>query len=187
MARSYTKTWFDRQGLNEWAERLSHLAETETHALEIGVYEGRSAVWLLEHVLTHPASRFTGIDPWAFRGDTEEVYNRAKLNLAEYIETGKATIIRGCSYKVLAGKDWDTARFDFIYVDGSHRTADVACDSVFCWPLLKSGGIMIWDDYHVKRSRINVRASIRRFLGCIDGQWQLLWSGKQMAIQKVMK
>lgn len=38
-------------------------------------------------------------------------------------------------------------RFDFIYVDGSHRSPDVIYDAILSFGLLKKGGIMIFDDY----------------------------------------
>lgn len=35
----------------------------------------------------------------------------------------------------------------FAIVDGSHQAADVLEDAVLSWRLLKSGGVMIFDDY----------------------------------------
>mgnify|MGYP006282024929 CR=1 FL=1 len=37
--------------------------------------------------------------------------------------------------------------FDFIYIDGSHQAPDVLCDAVLAFRLLRSGGIMAFDDY----------------------------------------
>jgi predicted O-methyltransferase YrrM len=38
-------------------------------------------------------------------------------------------------------------KYDFIYIDGSHQASDVLEDAVLAFPLLKEGGIMIFDDY----------------------------------------
>lgn len=37
--------------------------------------------------------------------------------------------------------------FDLIYIDGSHRAADVLIDAVMSFQLLRIGGMMIFDDY----------------------------------------
>jgi hypothetical protein len=37
--------------------------------------------------------------------------------------------------------------FDFVYVDGSHQAPDVLCDAVLGFKLLKTGGVMVFDDY----------------------------------------
>ena len=37
--------------------------------------------------------------------------------------------------------------FDIIYVDGDHTRAGTLMDSLMCWPILREGGVLIWDDY----------------------------------------
>jgi len=37
--------------------------------------------------------------------------------------------------------------FDFIYVDGSHQAADVLCDAILSFRLLKTNGVIAFDDY----------------------------------------
>jgi predicted O-methyltransferase YrrM len=37
-------------------------------------------------------------------------------------------------------------QYDFIYIDADHTTAGVLLDAELSWPLLKSGGIMAFDD-----------------------------------------
>ena len=37
--------------------------------------------------------------------------------------------------------------FDFIYIDGWHSAFGALADGVMTWPLLKVGGVMIFDDY----------------------------------------
>jgi predicted O-methyltransferase YrrM len=39
------------------------------------------------------------------------------------------------------------ASYDFIYIDGSHKAADVLEDAVLSFRLLKVGGLLIFDDY----------------------------------------
>jgi predicted O-methyltransferase YrrM len=37
--------------------------------------------------------------------------------------------------------------FDLIYIDGSHRAPDVIVDAILGFKLLRSQGVMIFDDY----------------------------------------
>ena len=44
----------------------AHLAEfkgkPDVHFLEVGTYEGRTALWFLDNILTHPTSTMTIVD-----------------------------------------------------------------------------------------------------------------------------
>ena len=43
--------------------------------------------------------------------------------------------------------DFEKDTFDFIYIDGSHTAYDVLQDAVLTHPLLKVGGVLIFDDF----------------------------------------
>ncbi len=57
----FTADWFSSH-IPHWERLLRPLAGQPIQALEIGSYEGRSAVWLLQEILTHPESRLTCVD-----------------------------------------------------------------------------------------------------------------------------
>ena len=38
-------------------------------------------------------------------------------------------------------------RFDVAYIDDGHRASEVYSDGMLTWPLMKRGGLMIFDDY----------------------------------------
>lgn len=47
---------------------------------------------------------------------------------------------------------WDTSNypngfFDTVFIDGGHKKETVLCDTRKAFPLLRSGGVMIWHDY----------------------------------------
>ncbi len=109
--------------------------------LEIGVFEGRSLIWMLENILTHPTSKATCIDIF---GD-EEVKQRFLANLKASGFLEKVTAITGRSQFKL--KYLPIESFDIIYVDGSHNADDVLADAVLSWSLLKNNGLLIFDDY----------------------------------------
>lgn len=127
----------------------------DARALEIGSYEGRSTVWLLENVLTHETAHIDCID--TFYGsiehirmglDLDNLFDRFLSNVGPYKR--KVRWFRGPSQDVLRGGQFApirTAPYDFIYIDGSHRAADVLEDAVLSFRLLKVGGLMVFDDY----------------------------------------
>jgi len=58
----------------------------------------------------------------------------------------RAKIMRGESQTILRGMERKPF-FDFIYIDGDHHASAVLEDAVLCFPLLKDGGLLIFDDY----------------------------------------
>ncbi len=128
-----------------WLKYLKEFAaKPAVHALEIGSFEGRSALWFLENILTHHSATITCID--LFEEDFEATFDR----------NVKAS---GLGHKLikLKGESRISIRslknnFDFVYIDGSHVAKDVLVDAVMAWDLLKPGGMIIFDDYGLRRS-----------------------------------
>jgi predicted O-methyltransferase YrrM len=113
--------------------------------LEVGLFEGRSALWMLENVLTHPSSTLVGIDPFGDPYGVENVEGRFYANLEKSGRKNQVTVIKGYSGPEL--RKLPPESFDIIYVDGSHAAPDVLEDAVLCMRLLKTGGLLIFDDY----------------------------------------
>jgi len=117
-------------------------------ALEIGCFEGQSACWYLDNILTHPTSRLVCVDPFAIPMGSVLVRYFERLfdyNIAASGSGDRVTKLVGRSQDVLPVLP--QSQFDFIYVDGSHKVGDVLQDAVLTWPLLRAGGLMIFDDY----------------------------------------
>lgn len=138
---SFTADWFSHN-IPTWEAVVSpYLQSIEApKILEIGAFEGRSTLWFLENF---PAARLTVIDPWAFTDNaTEDTFSRFKSNIAPYAD--RVTIMRGKSdlARFLSSKE-----FDLIYIDGDHRSAAVLHDAVISYELVKTNGLMIFDDY----------------------------------------
>ncbi|HEY3166008.1 MAG TPA: class I SAM-dependent methyltransferase [Candidatus Binatia bacterium] len=113
-------------------------------ALEIGSYEGRSALWFLANILTHDTSSITCVD--LFGEDIDSTFND---NVKASGFAHKLTKLKGDSKVVVRNLK---NNFDFVYIDGSHIAKDVLIDAVLAWDLLKPGGIMIFDDYGFVRA-----------------------------------
>ncbi len=132
----FTHDWFTHN-IATWESQLQTYVNQPVHGLEIGSFEGMSACWLLDHLLTHPQAKLTCIDLF-FQESFE-----ANLRL-----TGSAQkLIKhiGDSHQVLAKLPSET--YDFIYIDGCHLAEHVRRDAELAWRLLKVGGILIFDDY----------------------------------------
>ncbi|MCO6450861.1 MAG: class I SAM-dependent methyltransferase [Caldilineales bacterium] len=125
-----------------WAKHLAGFqGKAGVRMLEIGSFEGASAVWFLDNILTHPAARLTCIDTFSRqRGEPHFDHNMRASGHAT-----KVTKIKARSDEVLPGME--LASFDIIYIDGDHRAQGVLMDAVACWLLLKPNGVLIFDDY----------------------------------------
>jgi predicted O-methyltransferase YrrM len=124
-----------------WEEVLaSYAGKPGIHYLEVGVFEGRSVIWMLENVLTHPSARVTAVD--LFPEDLQERF-LANLRTSGFLD--KTRTIKGLSQFIL--RKLEPNSFDIIYLDGGHTADMVLTDAVLSWELLKTGGLMIFDDY----------------------------------------
>ncbi|MGB7965361.1 MAG: class I SAM-dependent methyltransferase [Methylocella sp.] len=123
-----------------FSKYLAHLIDTPCQILEIGCYEGRATVWLLENIATHPDATVHCIDVLehaSFRRNILAARSPEKVRL----EIGfSRNLLRLCPAHA----------FDFVYVDGGHGTVNVLEDAVLSFLLLKRNGIMAFDDYKWK-------------------------------------
>lgn len=116
-------------------------------AIEIGSFEGRSALWLLENVLRHPQSKLYCVDVFADKDVVNSYWSRFKSNVVDSSHGGKVDVHVGYSFDFLSKFVVEGLKADFVYVDGSHRAADVLEDLILAFRCLKPGGLLICDDY----------------------------------------
>lgn len=150
----FSEDWFTGN-IPTWRAMFKFMGwnnKTQLSMLEIGAYEGRSTTWLLDNMMDHPNSILVSID--TFEGSAEHSQSQ-KENLLERFQKNvvvakwpeKVRPIRGDSKIVLSQMLLTNgAKFDFIYVDGSHETYDVIVDGILAWQLLKPGGMIVFDD-----------------------------------------
>ena len=141
---------------------MKELREKHLQCLEIGVYRGDTSRWIYYNLLDNPMSHLLGIDPWEFNyaprkhfPDTKEgkiLYDGILDSLMEFQKStgGKVHFIRGYSQDLLPTIEKNS--YDFIYVDGHHTIHSVMRDYVLAWRILAVDGIMIFDDYKMRRS-----------------------------------
>lgn len=126
----------------QWREHLEVFqGRPQVKMLEIGSFEGRSSVWFLQHILTHPSAQLTCIDSFARAGGEM----RFDHNIRVSGEERKVQKLKGPSEEVLCALE--DSEFDIIYIDGCHQALNVLMDCTWCWLHLKPGGVLILDDY----------------------------------------
>ncbi len=178
---NFTNDWFTTK-IPIWREVLAPYAgRRDVHYLEVGVFEGRSAIWMLENVLIHPSSTLTGID--LFPGDLKERY-LANLRLSGHAD--KAITVTGLSQIELRALQTDS--YDIIYIDGGHTADMVLADAVLCWELLKTGGLLIFDDYRWKRkeypAELRPGVTIDAFITAYRNYLDVIHPGYQAIVRK---
>jgi predicted O-methyltransferase YrrM len=176
-----------------WAELLHPLRNRPVRMVEIGSWEGRSALFFVNYLTR---AHIVCIDP--FEGNVEhhrepywkELATRSEAqfdaNLAGF--HGRVEKIKGASTIVLPELAIEGRRFDLAYIDGSHMAADVYRDAVLTWSLIDPGGTVIFDDYGwemMETERERPKLGIDRFLSAHEGEYIELHRGFQIAIQKV--
>lgn len=166
-----------------WTEFLGKYVDKPVKALEIGSFEGRSATWLLDNVLTSPHSHITCIDPFgdALGIPSELLYSRFLANVSDHID--RVTVLRGSSHSFL--KFLPPGTFDFIYVDGDHSSASVLTDAVLAWSLLKPDGVMVFDDFGTTEA--GVQQAAKFFCTCFEPEIEVLFCAWQLGLRKVVK
>lgn len=158
--------------------------------LQIGAYTGDASKWLLDNVLTSSESFLIDVDTWMGSEenvhkefdwkDVELAYNKKILNYKNVIKQK----IDSQSYLISCKHS-----FDFIYIDGDHTSDGVYGDAILSYPLLKSGGIMAFDDYlwhhDTNNPDLEPKQGIDKFLDSVKNDITILYKSYQVWIKKL--
>ncbi len=168
-----------------WRKVLAPLRESPVAALEVGSWEGRSALFFLDQL---PKCHLTCVDAFEVRPDkadrpgfaeqirlAEERFDRNIAPFSERVEKIRETSAIALAALLIAGRT-----FDLVYIDGSHQTDDVLIDTALAWPMLRNNGVLIWDDYRTE----SVRAAVDAFVSLRQDRLEVVQRGKQMIIQR---
>ena len=141
--------------ISGWAKLLDEFkGKPGINYLEIGTFEGRSALWVLENILTHPTSKLTIIDIFE-----ENNYKTFVSNVNLSGEADKFKILKGSSTDKIREVPFNS--IDFAYIDGSGRGIVMLSDLVSTWNVVKVGGLIICSRYSLNprlRRALNLQA-----------------------------
>lgn len=158
--QKYTEKWFD--GMIPLWERLftQFIAPVGIkNVLEIGCYEGRATSFVCEKFL-QKGTNYDVIDTFGgsleesgmedtsekFKKDKDFIYNNFKHNISFYPDIN-FNINRGFSQYLLPELEKNKKKYDFIYIDASHRADDTFIDAYYSHKMLSSKGLVIFDDF----------------------------------------
>jgi predicted O-methyltransferase YrrM len=163
--------------------------------LEIGSWQGGSATWLLDKVVGPRGGSLTCID--TFEGSSEHAEWLPTLgeSLESIFDRNIARTGHGELCQKLVGASQDVLvwlrdeRFDFIYVDGAHEAKYVIQDAVLCWPLVRPGGFLLFDDTHFRfrdRPEQDTQTAIAAFRRWFADEMEVLTpdEDRQMLVRK---
>lgn len=141
--------WFKQTNASQNFERhLLPLKDKPIKCLQIGAFTGDASKWLLDEVLTHPDSCLVDVDTW--QGSEEKIHKEFDFNDVYKIYQTKVSkyknVISICSTSDEFFKN-NKNKFDFVYIDGDHRTFSVMKDLINSYYALNLNGIIACDDY----------------------------------------
>ncbi len=176
-----------------WVDILEDFRDRPVRVIEIGSWEGRSALFFLNYLRR---CQLVCID--TFGGNAEHHQDDYFAALVPGIEArfdgnvaafdGRVEKLKGPSGALLPQLGLKGRRFDIAYVDGSHYAADVYSDAVLIWSLMARGGIVIFDDYAwdlMNDDSERPKSGIDAFMDAIAGQYRVIHNDYQLVIAKV--
>lgn len=176
----FTHDWFTHN-IPVWTERLQRFVNLPVNALEIGSFEGMSTCWLLDYILTHSEAKLTCIDLYF-----QENFD---LNVAKTGSPEKIVKIAAESHQTLASLEPQT--YDLIYIDGNHLADHAQQDAALSWPLLKPGGLLIFDDYEWsdanypgQETKIGIDAFLATVQSEVQSEVEILHQAYQLIVRK---
>jgi len=172
----FTKDFFTKNISNFVA--ISEALGPIDNALEIGSYQGRSACWILENMLSDTGKLvcvdpFTHQDsnPWSMdypHDGNPEIAKRFWHNINESKKPKQTVeLLTMRSYPAMASLINEKRQFDFVYIDGNHSAATSLADACMAFGLTRVGGIMLFDDYMMRDfddPLVNCKMSIDSFV-----------------------
>jgi predicted O-methyltransferase YrrM len=190
----FTNNWF-AHAPEVWTHLIPMLPGTpgERSFLEIGSYEGRSAIWIAENMMQGDDSLYS-VDTWEggeehSAEDMDAVLQRFARN-KEKLENRKNVnwrYTREASVDALGELFFIGSMFEFIYIDGSHQAKDVLTDACMAWQVLTPGGIMVFDDYlwGDKRDVLHrPKLAIDAFVNIFAEDLTVLHVGNQLVVKR---
>ena len=150
----FSNEWFAKTA-RHWPEVFKAVqwdASRPNTVIEVGSFEGASAIWILENLLHHEESRLFCLDTFAgsIEHSSKEIdglEQRFRNNITRSGRASQVAVLKDRSFSGLVTLIARGIKADFIYIDGSHQAADVLADAILSWELLRPGGLMIFDDY----------------------------------------
>lgn len=130
-------------------------------SLEIGLANGFSAVWMLDALRARRNALHIAIDPYQ-----KTLFRGVGITQAKRLSPGaRFQWIEDFSIHALSDLIRKNEKFDFIFIDGNHRFDDVIVDFYLSDQIMRSGGLIAFDDMWMSsvRTAINFIVNNRSY------------------------
>ena len=161
---NYNEKWFCNN-LNYLSVNFKNIKNIK-NILEIGSYEGRSAIFFLKNF---SGSNITCVDTWSGSDEHKDINFRLieknfDLNTSFY-QLNNILMKNKMTSNEFFKKNYNY--FDLIFIDGDHSTDQIEIDLINSWNVLKKGGFLVIDDYmwwYYKDLKKNPSTPINNFI-----------------------
>ena len=161
----------------------------ELSFLQLGTYIGDATIWLMKNILTDDSSTLVDVDTWL--GSDEEEHNKMDFekvfNLYRDRTSKYNPRLRWFRGRTLDFLRYEEKKYDFVYIDADHTAVGVLLDAELSWDLVKSGGIVAFDDYEWhsgKGLEYDPQPGINTFLIRHNGEFDVIQKDWQIWIRK---
>ena len=154
--------------------------------LEIGSYEGRSAIFFLNNFID---SNIDCIDTWS-GSDEHENFDFSVIEKNFDTNTSAFQLNKRLKKFKMTSNEFfmtNSKKYDLIFVDGDHSSNQVKIDINNSWNILNKGGYLILDDYmwwFYKDLKKNPSSSINNFIVNNNSEISSLKIWQQVIIKK---
>ena len=176
--------------INLWKKffRINNLYKKNLNYLEIGAFEGRSSVFVLENLplaicdFVDPFEEYSEMTDSTNQTNFELIYKNFMNNIEKFNNRTSVHVENSDSFFKV-----NNNYYDLVYVDGSHFGEDVYKDALNSFKYLNSKGHIIFDDFFwffFDKVEENPLGGIFRFLIENKKKLKIKYVGTQLIIQK---
>jgi hypothetical protein len=151
----------------EHLERLARAVPAGQAIVEIGVFHGRTLLYLAKGSAEGNGAPVHGVDPWDLPGErypsawAAEKRHRSTFTLTETRETCHANIRNATflghvhitthrAFSTEFAAEWDGPKIGLLHIDGNHNYPDALHDFEAWRPHLAPDAVVVWDDWDDK-------------------------------------
>ncbi|QRV90439.1 glycosyltransferase family 8 protein [Ceratobasidium sp. AG-Ba] len=189
-----TQDWFSGN-ISYWRSLFAQISSPSPRALEIGSWEGRSAVFTLLELckergslvcIDHFDSFQTEAGRERFRKLTHNLQatRRPHRIIPQFSVPGLIQLIQEAVNDAHPGFDW-------LYIDGSHEASDTFLDGELAWRLARKNAIIVFDDYrwgnYPSDSPHHPKRGVDSFMNVHRGEYEVISGTKDNEYQMVLR
>jgi predicted O-methyltransferase YrrM len=200
MKYTFTQDWFSHNVAHlENAIKNEFPSKSNIELLELGTFEGLSTVWFVERIpqiLKNCLINITSVDdfgkdikPLNGINMTNIRQNALKnIKLANTINSpNKISFVQNSTNNFFRS---NSLEFDIVYIDGDHRSRQTIFDAMNAFEVLRSDGIIIFDDYlggngDYANLDVSPKFAIDTFVLLYSKQIKIIFQGYQLIVKKI--